>query len=228
MGTMTLDDFRSDLRLQCGGLQATNPVWTQARLDRRINASYLWCSMPNHYRHPELEITEPVKLTTGNANYPLTNTYYMIVGVAHAQAAVPLDTTRRTKLYPVDWREQMFTQRPTSRPSQYSYWDEQIWLTSVPDTASVGQILEVSGYLQPDALALAADTTLLKAEWDEIILVGAEWRMWISMNEPDRAYEAKNNLGALVNEVADFRKLHGEEWGWQTGSDQYPGYMRTE
>jgi len=150
--------------------------------------------------------------------------------VAHAQAtaAALADTTRRTKLYPVDWREQMFTQRPTSRPSQYAYWDEEIWLTSVPDTASVGQLLEVSGYIQPATLSAVGEATLLKPEWDEIILVGAEWRMWISLNEADRAYEAKQNLGVLVNEVADFRKLHAEEWGWQTGSDQYPGHMRTE
>lgn len=231
MGTLTLEEFREELRLVCGGIQSTSTVWTAARLDRRINASYLWCSMPNHYRHPELEATEELVLVANTASYALTNTYYMIYGVDHAQAASGsvTDETRRTKLYPVDWREQMDTLRPTSRPSEYSYWDEQIHLTSVPDTTSVGQVLEVHGYIQPDTLALAADTTLLKPEWDEIIVIGAEWRMWISLNEHDRAYEAKQNLGALVNEVADFRRLHAEEWGWQTGyTTYYPGHMRTD
>jgi len=228
MGTLTLEDFRDELRFVCGGISATSLVWTTDRLDRRINASYLWVSMPNHSRHPELEVRETLTLAANTATYTPTNTYYMIVGVSHAQAAVVsiTDETRRTKLDPVDPREQMGILRSTSRPSLYSYWEENIVLTTVPDTASVGQGLEVHGYMQPDTLALVTDATLLKPEWDEVIVVGAEWRVWVSLNEADRAYEAKQNYGQLVNEIADIRRLHGEEWGWQTGADSSM-YMRS-
>lgn len=229
MGVMTLADFRDEVRFICGGISATSPAWTDARIDRRINASYLWCSMPNIYRHPELEDIDRIILVANVASYILTEDYYMIYGVDHVEAGFGLatDESRRTKLEPVDVREQMTILRQPSKPSGYSYWNQRIRLNCVPATAYVGQQLELYGYRQPDTLSVVGAVTVLKPEWDEIILVGAEWRMWVTLNEADRAYEAKQNLGAMVNEVADVRRLHGEEWGWQTGSDASSGYMRT-
>ena len=228
MGLLTLADFRDEVRFICGGISATSPAWPAARLDRRINASYLWCSMPNHYRHPELETTEEITLVAATARYTPANTYYMIHSVSHVDeaAAAVTDDDRRYKLDPVDWREQATIQRTARHPSHYSYWEGDIILTCVPDTASTGQVLEVSGYQQPDTMTAVGEVTLLRPEWDEVITVGAEWRVWISLNEQDRAYEAKQNFGALVNEIADVRRLHAEEWGWSTGIDS-PSYMRS-
>jgi hypothetical protein len=229
MGTMTLADFRDELRFICGGIQASSPAWPNSRLDRRINASYLWCSMPNHYQHPELENRELLTIAA-TGTYTPGSVYYQIVSVTHAEAFFPAygDNTRRTKLYPVDPRELMSLQRPVSKPSRYAYWNRQILIDCIPATPYIAQQLELYGYRQPPVLASATETALLKAEWDEIILVGAEWRMWLSLNEADRAYEAKQNLGTLVNEVADVRKLHAQDWDWQTGSTSYPGHMRTD
>jgi hypothetical protein len=153
----------------------------------------------------------------------------MIYGVAHAEAtpALKVDATRRTKLYPDDIRGQMDMLRTASKPSHYAYWDEQIYINCVPAVAYQGQTLEVYGYLQPATLALATDTTLLKDEWDEVIVLGAQWRMHVSLGEHDEAHEAKQNYGQLVNEIADIRKLHAEEWGWQSQNMNYPGVMGT-
>ena len=227
MGVMTLADFRDEVRFICGGISATSPVWTTDRIDRRINASYLWCSMPNIYRHPELENRELLTLAATTGTYTPANTYYQIVGLDHAEAIAPVygDNTRRTKLDPVDYRELMTINRQESKPSRYAYWDEQILIDCYPATQYQLQSLELYGYRQPTTLAAVGATTVLKAEWDEIVTVGAEWRMWVSLNEHDRAYEAKQNLGAMVNEVADFRRLHAEEWGWQSGNNSYPGIM---
>ena len=221
MGTLTLADFRDELRLICGGISATSPVWTTARLDRRINASYLWVSMPNHYRHPELENITLITLTANDASYAWpTVDHYMILGVTHAEAVglAINDETRRTKLDPMDHRDMLTINRPAGKPQFYSYWDETIYIDCVPATAYQLQSLEVHGYRQPTTLSATTDTTVLKPEWDEVILLGAEWRMWVTLNEADRAYEAKQNYGQMVNEIADFRRLHANEWGWQTGA----------
>jgi len=232
MGTLTLADFREEVRLICGGLPTGSTVWTNDAIDRRINASYLWCSMPNHYRHPELEEITYITLLADTARYALTSDYYMITGVSHAHAAtLPIgtltDSTRRTKLDPLNIRDLLTIDRQEGRPSHYAFWDNIIVLSNTPDTTSAGQTLEVYGYEQPATLSAPAAVTVLKPEWDEIIVIGAEWRMWISMGEPDRAYEAKQNLGALVNEVADVRRLHAEEWGWQTSGGPQQ-MMRTD
>ena len=228
MGLLTLADFRDELRFVCGGISATSPAWPVARLDRRINASYLWCSMPNHYKHPELEVTEYLTLTANIAAYAPINTFYMLHSVSHVEQTLGTLTItgRRNKLDPVDMRDQATIERTAQVPRLYSYWNNNIMLTCVPDAASIGQVLEVRGYQQPGTMTAVGEVTLLKAEWDEVIVVGAEWRMWISLNEQDRAYEAKQNLGALVNEIADVQRLHAEEWGWQAGMNN-PQHMRS-
>jgi hypothetical protein len=101
----------------------------------------------------------------------------------------------------------MLTIRRVARPPRnYAYWNEQIYIDCVPDVGSQLQILELNGYVQPNVL-VAATATLLPDEWDEVIIAGAEWRVWVGLNEHDRAYEAKQNFGQLVNEIADFRRL---------------------
>jgi len=227
VGTMTLPDFEDETRYALTGMDPSSPALTTARLDRWINQAYLWICMPNHYRHPELETTELIALAANTAKYAMTNTYYMLVYVAHVEEtfASITDESRRRKLDPGDVREQADLLRTERMPGQYAWWENQIWLASVPDTASAVQGLEVCGYQQPTILSGVA-ATVLKPEWDEILVTAAEWKGWQRLNEPDRAYEARQTLGSLVNEVADIRRLHAEEWGWQTGANA-PTYMRT-
>lgn len=229
MGTMTLADFRDEVLFHCGGISATSPALTTARLDRRINATYLWVSMPNHYRHPELESVEKVLLVANTSRYtPSKPNMYMISGVVHAEAvpASVTDITRRTKLRPVDIRDQMTVARQPGKPAYYAYWNSRIYLNCTPATEYQGQTLEVYGYFQPSILTAVGQATVLKPEWDEVITIGAEWRTWVSLGEADRAYEAKENFGQLVNEIADVRRLHGEEWDWQTSGGPQT-YMRS-
>ena len=231
MGTLTLDEFRDELRLICGGIATASPVWTEARLNRRINASYLWVSMPRHYKHPELENIQLITLVANTAKYTWPTggiEHYQLLGVTHAEATGLLidEETRRTKLDPMGFRDMLTINRQASKPQFYAYWDESIYIDCVPATAYQLQSLEVHGYRQPDTLTGDTDTTVLKPEWDEVILLGAEWRMWLTLNEADRAHEAKQNYGAMLNEITDFHKAHAEEWGWQTGADMNT-YMRT-
>jgi hypothetical protein len=227
MGSLTRSDFREEVRFVCGGIASTAPAITDTIINRRINWSYLWCSMPNHYQHPELEITEQITLVANQAVYTPTVTFWDIVSVSHAEAAAPTNETHRYKLDPISIREQASILRTQRVPRLYSWWNNTIILASVPDTGSVGQQLEVVGYRQPAQLTADKQSTLLRDEWDEIIITGAEWRIWVGLNEHDRAYEAKQNLGQLVNEVADPQRLHAvNEWGWQTGIDDGGPIMR--
>lgn len=229
MGTLTLADFRDEVRLRCGGIPTTSSVWTDARIDRRINDAYLWCARPRVYRHPELETREYITLLVNTSGYTPTNTYYMIYGVAYVPSAVAVVwTDRRQKLDPIDQREMMDILRTSRKPTAYAYYQNQIVIDSVPDTASLGNQLEVYGYMQPDPMVLATDDTLIRPEWDEIIVKGAEYRQWEVMNEHDHAYEAKQSLGELVNSMDNIRMQNAEEWHWQTGSTTYPGVMGME
>lgn len=226
MGALTMEDFRDEVRLAAGGIPATSTVWTDARVDRRINDSYRWVCMPNHFRHPELEVTEEIELLVDTATYIPTNTFYMFVAVAHAEGVPGAVTaaTRRTKLDPDDVKGQLGGTRSLGKPAIYAYWNEEIIIQCLPAAAYVGQTLEVFGYIQPLALG-DGDSTVIKTEWDEVITIGALWRMHIALGEHDQALEAKENYGTLVNEIADIRKLHGEEWGWTPGNTAYPGVM---
>ena len=224
---MTLADFREDLRYSLGG--ANTADYSTGWLDRRINQTYLWVSMPNHYRHPELEATEYLVLVADTAEYATANTYYMIYGVAHIEDDTnpPPVTARSNKLDPTDMRELMTIDRQERQPRLYCYWNNEIVTASVPDTTSVGQLLEVRGYQQPDILGAVGTATVLKPEWDEIITKGAEWRGWSMLNEADRALEAKQEFGAMVNEIADVRRALAEDWGWQNQATGYTN-MRTD
>jgi hypothetical protein len=153
----------------------------------------------------------------------------VIYGVAHVESTVASVTARRTKLDPIDRRDQLTLERQERAPRQYTWWNNSIWIPSVPDTASVGQLLEVVGYIQPQLLqdGIPAQQTVLRPEWDEVILKGAEWRGWTNLGEMDRAFEARQEFGMMVNEIADIRKMHAEEWGWQNQADN-PQHMRID
>lgn len=226
MGNYTLTDFLDETRLGCGGIPTSSTTWTVTRLTRYINDSYLWCSMPNHYKHPELEIIEEILLAANTAVYVPTNTYYHFEGIAHAEEAPGsvVDTTRRTRLSPSEIQEQMSINRTASKPAKWAYWQLGIRLNCVPSTTYAGQTLEVYGYHQPTLLSGTA-ATVLKGEWDEIVLEGAKWRLWNRMEEYDRAYECKQNYGQLVMEVADIHRLGGGRWGWSAENGAWPGPM---
>jgi hypothetical protein len=147
--------------------------------------------------------------------------------ISHVQSTTnpPPADARRFKLDPEHIRNQATIQRTTGRPAAYSWWNNTVILTRIPDTASVGQLLEFRGYAQP-AVLTGVQATVLRDEWDLPIVIGAQFYLWTMFNESDRAYESKQTFGALVNEIADPRRLHADEWGWQTGTAS-PPYMRS-
>lgn len=211
----TLDDFRDESRFALGGARSSSPALTDTRLDRWINQTYLWVSMPNHYRHPELETTEYLTLAADDASYALTNTYYFVTDVTYYDTSTnpPADVdVRKRDLGPMDKREWNRTLITLGEPTRYAHWNNIIYLDRAPSADIVGYLVGVDGYQQPTVLSDDTDTTVLRPEWDEVIVKGIEWRGWMWQGEIGNAEAAKEDFGRMVNEIADWQRLGGEDW----------------
>lgn len=224
MGIMTRLQFREELRSQVG-LPTTSPVYTDARVNLYFRSTYLHVTLPNVTKHPELETTEYLPLSTAVA-YTLANEYREIYSVALVDEVAnvppplqaPAADSRRYGLRQTLVRNFDDMARPTSRPTRYGHWRRTLELNSIPDTTWAVRILQVRGYILPPDLG-DGETTLLSEDWDEVIQAGMRFRYWLSTGQADEIEYSREDYGRLVNERVGFNVLSGSDYYGETTID---------
>jgi hypothetical protein len=220
MGTLTLENFRSELLFDLKNRTDTSVPegLTTTRQDLFINAGYLHVTHPSVFRHRELQHSYTLTLVNGtqsylfhpNAGVNITALRY----VAHVAAATDSPTAFRTKLFPKD--EQWFQQRTLvsgGPPRDYFVRGDRIFLSPVPGANENGQVLVVGAWREPAVLTAGA-VTVLSSLWDEVVLLAARWRAEFHLGYRDLAEATKLDFVSLLNEYRDFEQLHGEDWDW--------------
>lgn len=221
MGTLTLADFRSELRFDLRNRPDTSSSgFSDTRANLFINSAYLHVSHPSVFRHRELMYRFEITLTPANlytfspdgAGVEIT----AIKSITHVQAATNDYTAFRTKLLPKD--EQWFDGRSHDQgpnPRHYAIRGDQILLSPIPFGASIGQVLSLNTIREPALLAVDTDATVLATRFDEIVLLAARWRAELHLGYRDLAEATKLDFVGLLNEYRDDETLNMEDFDWQ-------------
>lgn len=211
-GILTKAQFREELQSQVG-LSSSSPVYTPARIDRWFYNVYLHITMPNVYKHQELETTEYVALSATD-RFSLVNTYrstYSIALVEEAYTASPAATSRRYRLRPRNARAFDGTQKQTRRPQEYVHWNRKLELDAVPDATWATYMFQVRGYILPPDLG-DAGVTLLSADWDEVIQAGMRHKFWLAKGEEDKIEFSREDYTRLINERVEFLVMSSDDF----------------
>jgi len=205
-GSITLTQMRDEVRYNMDNREATDIPDTY--LTRYINWAYLHVCSPSVYRHQAMQATQTIPLVAGTFTYAVSANHDMIYGVANI--------TDGYRLKPRDVR--WFRERPRTgggRPGIYVHYNNNLLVHSTPSTSDTGKSLVVDYWAIPTPLSANASVTVLTPIWDEIIILGAVWRGWRSLNRPDHAEIAKQDYGSMINEVTAVAKIEGEDWDHQ-------------
>jgi len=224
MGTMTLEDFRTEMLFDLKNRTDTGTDGlSTTRQDLFINSAYLHVTHPSVFRHREMQYTSNITLFDTISNYIFSPdvanvTITAIRSVTHISG--PVTNLRFVKLLPKD--QQWFASRSpsTGAPREYFIQANDINLNPIPGPNEDTTIIALSTWREPDLLVAGA-TTVLSSMWDEIILLAARWRAELHLGYREMAEATKLDWVSLVNEYAAFEQLHGEDW------DFYPD-LRTE
>lgn len=218
MGIMTLTNFRDEVRFILDNRQDLTTTF----LDRWINWAYTHVAQPHIHRHPALFVSyNAIALVLDDVEYPIDSTTvgFQILGihsVVYVNGAAASVTANRQRLKYVDLRS--IDQGATGgwqvgRPTAYTVHNNQLMLNARPGTDEVGDFLLVRCYRSPAALAGAGEQTVMAPVWDEVITVGAGYRGWRQLNQPDRAELLRAEFVSLANDTTDLYQIAGEDWG---------------
>ena len=209
MGTMTFAEMRDELMFALDNRgETTASGVTPARKSRWINSAYRHVSMPSVFRHRELEVSQDVTLVTSTASYSLNSDLWAI------QSVYNTTSLRERRLRPRSMRQLDSMLTTLGEPTLYARWGNTIHLRRVPSSSFNGDTLRVRYWDRPSLLSADSDLSVLTDEWDEIIIMGARWRGWLWMNVPDRAEQARQDFGRMINEITDTFQLEGEDTDW--------------
>ena len=217
MGQVDLEEFRDDLRFDLLDRDDVDDAW----LERRINKAYVHVCNPGVYPHREMQETEDFQAVLGQVVYPIdpTTVGYQIVsfqGMHFLRAAVPVATTQSNKMYPRDIR--WFDKRTASlgsTPNSYGIWAEELHIDPIPNTTADGFTMRARVWREPVGLTADTDLTVIPANWDEIIQLGARWRAERDIGYRDKAELTKQDYAALLNEYVERQDLEAQDTGWE-------------
>jgi hypothetical protein len=215
-GVLTLIEMQSELRYALDN----RADLTMTQLNRWLDWSYYQVSMPDVYRHRELQGTQNITTISGTYQYAINDDAYAIYTVRN--------TTVGFKIRPRSYQYIQELTRHAGRVAFYCLWNRQLVVFPTPDSGNAGQVLDVAYFKRPESLTAAVSTnpaSILAPEWDEVIVLGAIWRGWRSLNRPELAVEAKETYGLMINEITKSLIVDGEDSGFQFELDSLDTYM---
>lgn len=219
MGTLTLENFRDELRFDLENrtdFDESDPT-AVARMNRWINTAYEHVSFPNIHKHWELEDKITIPLVADQFEYPIdTGQTYIdreILGfraVRFVNGAADSYTADRHQVVPRGLAYMNSTKHTTSRPSTYAVYRKKIVFSPGPNAEFNGKVAVCEVWVKPDAM-IDGETTVLLDFWDEVILIGALWLALNRLGDHGEAMAVQSRYAALINEAPDRYLVGGEE-----------------
>jgi hypothetical protein len=168
---------------------------------------------PKVYKHPNLEERELVTLLAATNSYNLATDTIIVVGVRNTTAVSGYRLHPQNKRW---FRDR--AQDVTGRPSHYLRYGSLatrviLKVYPTPSAEYVGQVLEVQTYVYPTLFSDAAGdvASVIAAEWDEVLELGAIWRGWRTLQNPVLSDRYKGDYAAMINEIAQIEDLEKQE-----------------
>jgi hypothetical protein len=221
---MDRDALRDAVRFNLRNVKI--PKISNAQIERWINQTYEGVCDPKVFRHTELEATVAIPMVTGTRTYALTEAALAgyTVSVTYARtvtavrSAIFLDSTTATvaandrtqSLRPMDIQQRQGSAQYQGEPGGYDLHGKNFTINSFPTATENGKYLVLEVYVSPIRLALGADTTVLDAEWDEIIETGATARGFRKMNKHDEALTWNGEMARMIADRSEIVDLEGE------------------
>lgn len=222
MGLDTLTTMRTALQFI---LEQRDDIGN-TELDRWLNWTYIQISNPGVARHRALQDNFTIALVLNQISYDVSvtaSTFHVagIHDVVYIDGANITDNTltRRKLKGSQDIRTMETRPFSTGPPTRYSLQGELgglglnlgLIINTQPSAAEVGNLLLVNCWRYPAVLTGVA-TTVLSPVWDEVIIVGAAWRGWRDLNQPDRANEMKQQFAELTQAISSKIDVTAEDW----------------
>jgi hypothetical protein len=204
MGTLDLENFREETRFALENRAADSPSLTEARLNRWINAAYLFVTRHDVYRHPELETLKTADLVVDTISYSVSEIRHIDHVVYTTTLSTSDYTVRRKKLDHTTLREiHDISNMSTGEPTAYAWRGGQVWIDRRPtaDMISNNHRLLIYAVTTPTLITNDQVTTGISDDWDEVIIAGAVWYGWLQMGVPDMAEVAKDDFGRMINAI---------------------------
>ena len=233
MGLDDLTAMRASLQFM---LEARDDI-TNTELDRWLNWTYIQVSNPGIARHRALQSNFTIALVLNIVSYDISvaaSTFHTagIQDVVYIDGVNATDNTftRRKLRGQQDIRTAEARPFATGPPTAYSLQGEVggaglnlgLIINSQPSAAEVNNLLLVNTWRYPDILTVGADLTVMTPVWDEAIVVGAAWRGWRDLNQPDRAAEMKQQFAELTQAITDKIAVDAEDWETRFEPDLQP------
>jgi hypothetical protein len=213
MGLDTLTTMRTALNFM---LEDRDDV-TNTELDRWLNWTYIQISNPAVARHRGLQDNFTISLLLNQVSYdvsPTATTFHVagIQDVVYIEGGNITDNTFTRRKLRASQDVRTVAARPFSQgpPHKYTLQGEVggagtnlgLIIDSQPSAAEVGNLLLVNCWRYPDILTGVAT----------MIIVGAAWRGWRDLNQPDRANEMKQQFAELTQSIATKIDVSAEDW----------------
>jgi len=178
----TTSDLLAELLVAVGN--RADDVFGEAWRLRKLNMAYreLWSGII----HPELERRVYGTVAAEQRVIPLPSDCFAVISVR--------DHTRGSRLKPITYRDLDNRQWTTGVPAYYARYGLNIEIDPYSDDSWE---LKLRYQRRPPDLS-ATQNSLLAAEWDEAILLGAKFRAFDDLGQIDRSVKAKNDYLALV------------------------------
>lgn len=192
------------------GININDPDWTVPDLELILNQS--WWELLNKFDFREKESAYTITASAGDYTYPVDN-----LQEAFQSASVLNPTTQQsTKLVPMsqaffqdNYNENAVLQTQyQAQPELYYRYNSDIVLYPVPDqayTITVQMLMTLSDLATgnyPD----------VPREWDEIILYGAVWRVFIETGDVERADSFVNHQARLINNMVPVKSKEESDY----------------
>lgn len=214
MGALTLSQLREEVRTQVGGRRDLNTT-TDARVNLAINDGYRYIAQPNVYQHRETQSVGTITLATDDVDYNLTTalaaTPQAIHSVYYHRGTTIAAANTRTRLVQTDIRKLEETQFPAGEPREYALFGNDLYIDRRPTATQNGQLLRVFYWAPVVALSGTTDTTVLRTEWDEVLIQAATWFLFKRLRMFAEAELAKADLDAAINNKLDIARAEAED-----------------
>ena len=222
MGVQSLDSLREDIWLAMKRPEELNPGTVQGadQLNKAVNRSYRHISLPNIYKHAELETQFDIPLVTAVSSYSFAAASPLVWAIEQVKLEADEIVLRR---WPFKWLNEL--RLTDSRPSVYARRASTLFLNTRPTAAENGDICRIYHTQRIVDLALDADVTVVSQEWDQVIVQGGIFYAWLALDNKARADGARETFGALINEIGatDVMEVFDQEDGPIRG--EAPHYM---
>ena len=222
MGSMTLTDFRTELR---ENLDNRDDV-SDDRLDRWINHTYHHLTHPSVHKFEDLAVTYDITLVSGTQSYTLVSgtTGFRILGIRsvayyHAAPGSIDNSTRRHRLKPkpIQWFDDR--QHPSSEPRYYTVGEDQtILLSATPNNTNT---VRLRVWREVADLTSEA-TTDIPEYFDEVLLTGSQAFSEFKLNMRDKANETFQLYNGLIGNLDNKMVLEANSWDLETTVTGHP------